>query len=110
MEYTGGEWRVNRTEGKNKEEFAEYIVTSFPNGGVKGIALIRTYPYRLESEANARLIASAPDLYEACQAIVKWLDDIPGHVGRQIKFSEAGETAPQVYKQLIQAIAKAEGK
>jgi len=99
MEYTKGEWKVTQIG-------LDTLIQAFDKTG----QLLSFKVASVNGEANARLIASAPDLYEACKVIVKWLDDIPGYVGRQIKFSEAGETAPQVYKQLIQAIAKAEGK
>ena len=53
-----------------------------------------------ERQANARLIAAAPDLLEACQITVKAVED--GFENAAMDFSEAME-------KLKAAIAKAEG-
>ena len=59
MSYTKGEWKVERSQGT----FNDWIVDS--DG--KAIALMYTEAGNLK--ANAHLIAAAPDMYEALQAI-----------------------------------------
>jgi hypothetical protein len=53
-------------------------------------------------EANARLIAAAPDLLEACRAVMWWNERVGG-------FSEP-EDERDVLEPLRAAIAKAEGR
>lgn len=58
-------------------------------------------------EADARLIAAAPDLLEACKASLRQLGLTKGHA-RLLDLPV--ETAPQVARLLEAAIAKAEEK
>lgn len=54
-------------------------------------------------EANARLIAAAPDLLEALQGVVKWADDN----GRDFKFVASSESDSVM--RILRAIEKATG-
>lgn len=54
-----------------------------------------------EAEANARLIAAAPDLLAACRALAKWMDDRGPMMG--------GRTG-EVHRLVTAAIARAEGR
>lgn len=58
-----------------------------------------TYTINEKDKANARLIAAAPDLLEACKAVVE----------RATMIGDIHRPSPMVVK-CIQAIAKAEGK
>ena len=59
---------------------------------------------RSEVEANARLIAAAPDLLEAAQAFTRWLDTPAGETPASRKMLEAAAIHARA------AIAKAEGR
>ena len=56
-----------------------------------------------ESEANARLIAAAPELLDACKAIIEAKDEYPLQDPREL--CNAID-----FEQIRDAIAKAEGK
>lgn len=80
MKHTKGEWKVLRQiqgdiiTGIGVEESDNYYRVLFNN-----ILPDTDEEYdneRLEQEANAKLIAAAPDLLEACIAVVKWADDL----------------------------------
>lgn len=88
MEYTKGEWKVepiikNTTFGI----FTEY----------HRYELARVFIHNGEQEANANLIASAPDLYEACKEaldIFTQYDATKGVVsGISLKLNEAKRKA-----------------
>lgn len=66
------------------------------NGDI--VAEASALPSEKETEANARLIAAAPDLYEACRALVAGFTPE----------TEEGENDPDI-AQGLRAIAKAEG-
>lgn len=77
--YTKGKWTIE-------------IPCGFPYSGLYVVPVIRkNFPYHIakirqlrkreESEANARLIAAAPDLLAACKiglAIARWTEDVRG--------------------------------
>lgn len=83
--HTPGPWMVQN--GK--------IVEKCYNGFV--IADVRNATEVMADEANACLIAAAPELLEACKAYIRYCDD------------GEGEIAP-MYKTMKAAIAKAEGE
>lgn len=72
------------------------IYVDYPNGAM-GTA-------EAELKANATLIASAPDLLEACEAAVKCSDDLAERYGW-----ERVDEAEAVHAQLRAAISKARG-
>ena len=63
------------------------------------------HPERSEDEAhaNARLIAAAPELLEACEELVKWMDDS----GMSRVNTAAGPSEYSVVRDARAAIAKA---
>ncbi len=67
MEYTKGEWKASEQEqdfyGKDY-----YAVRSIHDGRIQRVADVWI-------EANAHLIAAAPDMYEALKSIVKDVDE-----------------------------------
>ena len=73
MNYTKGEWKVEVRESSNcirikshddTQGYADYIVQIADVFGTNG-----------EDEANAHLIAAAPDMYEALKAIREMFQD-----------------------------------
>lgn len=62
-----------------------------------GISICFTYPPREEYRANARLIAAAPELYEALQVA-------------ELALRERGLRVLGEYKQIESALAKARGE
>lgn len=99
MKYTEGPWEV-RQAGGLKPSYAIAPKGMRPSGGC--IAMIPHREGREHiSKANARLIASAPELLEACKLAVSLLSEI--------REDEGGHKAMTDFS-LKQAIAKAEGK
>lgn len=102
--HTPGPWQVFGEE-KLEQEY-RIRIDSISDGVVRSgpVAFAKSYgplwPSSLpESEANARLIAAAPDLLEACRTIfgsLKWEESRSG-------------TTYNGYEQLAAAIAKATG-
>ncbi len=87
--YTPGEWRAKATD-----EGHWLIVCN------KGL-IADVYNHIEGYEANAQLIAAAPDMYEALKAIIENRDVTRDH--HVNKFFEAGQ-------KVARAVAKAEGK
>lgn len=59
-----------------------------------------------EGEANARLIAAAPELLEACLAMIEWDDREKDHA---VSFENRIELCTQAFTKARAAIAKATG-
>ena len=72
MEHTKGEWVFGKNdpqhqpliESKEADKSGALFVATALCGGDRE-------PNRIEAEANARLIASAPDLLEACELVME---------------------------------------
>ncbi len=66
-------------------------------------AVVAELPARAtaETEANARLIAAAPDLLAACQRIADWIEESDGDTGSMVRADAEAVRA---------AIAKARGE
>lgn len=62
--HTPGPWKVN-ADGR--------VGAHMPSHPV--IAFVRGYPGSTEAEANARLIAAAPALFEALDALLRMVDE-----------------------------------
>lgn len=83
-----------------------------PKGRQAIIAVVSTIQGMTNAPDNARLIAAAPDLLEACRSAFEALDDRYdvdeplGEVLRESPFQGAGK----IMRFLRQAIAKAEGR
>lgn len=103
MEYTKGEWVV---VGKKSTAYSGYHIWDNTQGIIgKDVAIIYPNPQGKPDsygEANARLIAAAPDIYEALKLTTAWAEEqlaLQGYPGK----------APFVIK-AQQALAKAEGR
>ena len=97
QKHTQGPWGV--TEHPNKRAFEGNLIVC-PDDKDMVVCTIWTCDDEKETKANARLIAAAPELLEACKAV--WSAIIDG--------DEHEHTAEQAHNLLIKAIAKAEGK
>jgi hypothetical protein len=90
MKHTKGPWRVQK--GKSVE--GEYSIESW-DGNIATISLMEDEPEGIE-EANAHLIAAAPELLEACKLAYEKLDNITAY--HQV-----------IFEKIHSAINKAEG-
>ena len=103
MEYTKGRWRLGSLDD---EPFARSSLSIYQEDG-RRIAEVSREGFMAfeEAEANAHLIAAAPDLYEALKAglpIIKYvLEHITGLIG------EENIEVGKVVRQQEQALAKA---
>lgn len=66
--HTNGDWIVAWFAGEGNER-AQFVKIE----GGRNICRIANHPSIIEQEANAHLIAAAPQLLEACGAMVGWL-------------------------------------
>ncbi len=80
--HTPGLWRVS-TRNFNGKEYSAYITHDHPTRpwrsdvvGGWGITAQSSGETIEEAEANARLIAAAPELLEACKNVVAWFESI----------------------------------
>ena len=69
--FTPGPWKAKQTRGNNRFEFTLFkMVGDFP-----GQLAVIEFASCEEAEANAHLIAAAPELLEACKDARKWFED-----------------------------------
>lgn len=87
-QHTSGPWSYTRNP-----ENTRWIIDSAPNHGIACTA-----GYECDNEANARLIASAPDLLEA---VIQYRDDL--------KRPPTGDSIERRLAMVNAAIAKATG-
>jgi len=104
MKHTPGPWRIISGDGENQRRIIS-------NSQVCTVALVFSDPKKHKrgepwNHANAHLIAAAPDLLEACESLVAYIerDFDPGNDDR---LTGAFLLA---YEKVKNAIAKAEGK
>lgn len=106
-QFTPGPWRHSR------DEFEDWGVV---RGGPADLPIAKCFlgysgaeleVHRLNGtdplEANARLIAAAPDLLEACKALVKWCETGDG------KPLDSEDEMDKEWQMAVAAIAKAGG-
>ena len=95
-EYTPGPWQLARYDAERCWSEVETVErgTDLPDQGYT-LAIV----YGLESNANARLIAAAPELFEACHAALMRLCD--PYLGE-----DEGERQQPEIEMLAAAIAK----
>jgi len=70
MSHTPGPWHYQSSAGDH-----DYLVYDEDNG--KDIAIVRNFDV-----ANARLVAAAPELLEACETLANYVADLEGGNGR----------------------------
>ena len=69
MSYTPGPWATHKTEG-NGGNISDRLEIVGPEEGRKRTLIASIYGFKmLEGQANARLIAAAPELYEALEKL-----------------------------------------
>jgi hypothetical protein len=96
--HTPGPWEIEEREHSRRQVIRtkQGVITELINyghaGGINAVCFIE------ELRANARLIAAAPDLLEACRAIAALMD------------GQGRRNLPLVSGMARAAIAKAEGK
>ena len=97
MNHTSGPWKVfnNREIGPISKEDDQSYSMMLP------VAYIEQYDYPNDYEANANLIAAAPDLLEALQELYHLIDS--AHDGKRVFTTE-------MQKKVRAAIAKATGE
>ena len=73
MSYTPGPWATHKTEG-NGGNIPDRLEIVGPEEGRKRSLIASIYGFKLpEGQANARLIAAAPELYEALENLMDFL-------------------------------------
>ena len=100
MKYTKGPWHIT--------PYKHQITDTFGVKDIQGAWVAKCHPFNgtindiEESEANARLIAAAPDLLEACKEMLEDLMDL--HAEPNV------DDGHHRYQYAIDAIDKAEGE
>jgi len=105
MKHTPGPWKVVQREGEVEVR------------GSDGNYICFCYLFPQPTEANAQLIASAPELLEACRELIeakRIADTTPelllsSHHNKTDECVEIMERYEKSFEQVEQAIAKAEG-
>ncbi len=97
MNYTKGKWSISNDYPKAGDRV---IIATLPNGGVKSIAKLTLQHLPEDTEANAHLIAVAPEMYEA---VIEAQKVILLALDKDIFY-------PNLARKVKQALAKAEGK
>lgn len=99
-QHTPGPWKFDR----NNDGLIAFRIAG--NGLILADALFKNTiehaPQRTEAEANARLIAAAPELLEKLQELVGLICSMPGYEERDVTVEDCDAAK--------EAIAKAEGK
>ena len=75
-DHTPGPWEYDRSETA-MQEFRGYSVTYPSDAYGPGTRLVLISPECLENEADARLIAAAPDLLEALELLLNQASTLP---------------------------------
>jgi len=112
MKHTKGPWKYERIECRsftigNKQEKGmlwKIVAPEAYDNKCREIGILYYKPMFEEAQANASLIAAAPDLLEACKIASSLLP------GPQTHNYHKGPTLNDDLNRIKQAIAKAEGK
>lgn len=94
MKHTPGPWRISKWDQQN---VADGFTTVICDSRGHGICKFLTYGHDKKVKVNANLIATAPDLLEACKEFV-----------RKVECGEA--RSRRSYAQMKAAINKVEGR
>lgn len=99
--HTPGPWKFGKELGARN---GEWLVSFDAGSKWRGIAIAETRTGPGSEEANARLIAAAPELLEACQAMIEWDDREKDHA---VDFNARMVLCEQAFTKARAAIAKA---
>lgn len=101
--FTEGPWEISHQNGDPEESFNGIIGPTQTNRLGK---LYRTYVAQYVMPQNAHLIAAAPDLYEALEALMKAYSEVI----REYKGVDVGSCGDVAYDVAGAALAKARGE
>lgn len=90
-EFTKGKWKISFPYIYQKNNHGSYRFHITIN--IEGHQDSGNYTSREELEANARLIAAAPDLYAACKELTVALDNCPGEFNYDPKIEDRAKAA-----------------
>lgn len=79
-EWTPGPWRYEPSDIRRNDDGSpcEFVITGSNEHGASVLPVLgRTHNWPANFEANARLIASAPELFEALELLLKDVADYP---------------------------------
>lgn len=110
MNYTKGEWKLNDTAFSRYSTYRGKVSgarTFVVNEGLEQIAEAQGST-QIEAEANAHLIAAAPEMYEACKRAYRAI--VNHHVDGERIAGTICEYCKGELDLLTQALAKADGK
>lgn len=104
IEHTPGPWTQER-----RGQFANQYTLGAPGTGLVGYFLAAPHATTEENEANARIIAAAPELLEALELVERFMPFVPQPGLPMTPELEAREDVQAVLKTRA-AIAKARGR
>ena len=96
--HTPGPWFVPVRTG------TQYVEARIGGGWLQEVAACGPTAEAGQQKANARLIAAAPDLLEACVAMIEWDDREQDHA---VSFNQRTELCRKAFDKARAAIAKA---
>lgn len=99
--HTGATWKVDVELGSRN---GEYLIAVDAGDRGRGMAIAETRVGSGNERANARLIAAAPELLEACLKLVEWDDREKDHA---ISFMARIDLCEEAFTAMRAAIAKA---
>ena len=101
--HTPGPWKFGK---ELTARSGEWLVSFDAGSKGRGIAIAETRAGSGNEEANARLIAAAPDLLAACKSMIEWDDREKDHA---VDFSARMSLCEAAFNAARAAIAKAKG-
>ncbi len=103
--FTPGPWEVESWRSGFAANVA-IVGSDRSSGGTCTVCWIGANRTSGENEANARLIAAAPDLLAACEALVSWIATKPS----DLIWEQEKESEQPAFDQAVGAIRKARGQ
>ena len=105
MSHTPGPWSIHETKG-NGGNISDRVEIAGPEEGRRKHLVASIYGFKLpEGQANARLIAAAPELLETCESLLEIIDV------RMLELSEVewGQRKHEAEHKAKSALAKVRG-